>query len=214
MDAMTFQSKINEHMKLHSGLEQKRDYLGISAIGRCPRQVVREFLYGKGEMSLQAHQICYAGYLFEADVMERLREMEIAKAPPPSPSPFSTNENGEGSIEVIAPFDARLRGHVDGETIDGDLLEIKSLKVLKFEKVKSTHMALTEHFAQVQLYMKYGPWKKCWIVYVCRETLEHYVVKVNYLHTQAVKYELKAQRMLAFIDQGMLPECECRYCKE
>jgi hypothetical protein len=62
--------------------------------------------------------------------------------------------------------------------------------------------------------MKYGPWKKCWIVYVSRETMEHHVVKVQYLHTSAVRYELKARRLLAFIDEEILPECECRYCKE
>lgn len=211
MNVAIFQSKIDEHLILHSGLEQKRDYLGISAIGKCPRQVVRQYLHGKGEMSLQDHQMCYAGYLFERDVMMRLREIGVAKTPIPGPSP----ETGEGSpLEVVAPFDQRLRGHVDGETVDGDLLEIKSLKRTKFEKVKSTHLALTEHFAQVQLYMKYGRWPTCWIVYVGRETLEHLVIKINYLHTQGVKYELKAQSMLAHIDGGTLPECECRYCKE
>lgn len=200
MDAVTFQFMIDEHLKQHSGLDLKRDYLGISAIGKCPRQVVREYLHGKGEVTLQAHQMCYAGYLFERDVMARLVEMGVAKA--------------TTSIEVIAHFDPRLRGHVDGETVDGDLLEIKSVNRLKFDKVKTTHLALNEHFAQVQLYLKYGRWEKCWIIYVCRETMEHHVVKVSYLYTQGVKYELKAQRMLAFIDQGMLPQCECRYCKD
>src|SRR5689334_6852029 len=205
MDATMFQSKIEEHLKEHSGLDAKRDYLGISAIGKCPRQVVREYLFGKGELSLQAHQMCYVGYLFEQDVMRRLWEIGVARI---------AALEGEQQVEVVAAFDARLRGHVDGETVDGDLLEIKSVKRSKFEKVKQTHMALTEHFAQVQLYMKYGPWKTCWIVYVDRESLEHQVVKVNYLHTSAIKYEIKAQRMLAFIDQGMLPECECRWCKD
>jgi len=211
MDTVTFQDKIDEHLRTHSGLEAKRDYLGISAIGKCPRQVVREYLHGKSELTLQAHQMCYAGYLFEQDVMRRLVEMGVA-APPPTPPHLGTD--GEGSqIEVVANFDNRLRGHVDGETVDGELLEIKSVNRLKFDKVKATHMALTEHFAQVQLYMKYGPWKKCWVVYVCRETMEHHVVKVTYLHTQGIKFEMKAQRILAHIDSGILPRCECQYCK-
>jgi len=205
MDTMTFQNKIDEHLRTHSGLEVKRDYLGISAIGKCSRQVVREFLRGKSELTLQAHQMCYAGYLFEQDVMRRLWEIGVARI---------AALEGEQQMEVVSNFDPRLRGHVDGETVDGELLEIKSVTRVKFDKIKQTHMALTEHFAQVQLYLKYGPWKRCWIVYVCRETMEHYVVKVNYLHTQAIKYELKAQRLLAHIDSGILPECECRYCKE
>jgi hypothetical protein len=204
---MTLQGKIDKHLKEHSGLEPRRDYLGISAIGRCPRQVVREFLYGKGpkDLTLKAHLNCYAGYLFERDVLRRLYEIGVANIPA---------LEGQQQLEVVADFDARLRGHVDGETVDGDLLEIKSTTKEKFSRVKATHMALTEHFAQVQLYMKYGPWKKCWIVYVCRETLEHHVVKVTYLHTQAIKYEMKAARLLAFIDQEMLPACECRFCKD
>jgi hypothetical protein len=55
MDITTIQHKIDEHLIAHSGLEPKRDYLGISQIGRCPRQVVRDYLYGKGELTLQAH---------------------------------------------------------------------------------------------------------------------------------------------------------------
>jgi len=205
MDIQTFQRRIEEHLVQHSGLEPKRDYLGISAIGKCPRQVVRDFLYGKGELSLQAHQMCYAGYLFEHDVMRRLSDIGVANVPA---------LEGTHQTELVADFDPRLRGHVDGETIDGDLLEIKSVNRRKFDEVKQTHLALTEHFARIQPYMKYGPWKVCWIVYVCRETLEHFVVKVSYLHTQAIKYELKAQRILAFIDNEMLPPCECRWCKD
>jgi hypothetical protein len=205
MDTMTFQNKIDEHLKEHSGLDQHRDYLGISAIGKCPRQVVRDYLYGKKDLTMQAHQMCYAGYLFERDVMQRLYEIGVANIPA---------LEGQQQTEVVAAFDQRLRGHVDGETVDGDLLEIKSVTRAKFEKVKATHMALTEHFAQVQLYMKYGPWKKCWIVYVCRETMEHHVTKVSYLHTQGIKYEMKAQRLLAHIDSRILPQCECQYCRE
>lgn len=202
MDAMTFQNKIEEHLRLNSGLDLKRDYLGMSAIGKCPREIVREYLHGKSNVNLRAHQAAHVGYLIEDDVISRLWEMGIARM------------LEDSQKEVVASFDPRLRGHVDGETVDGDLLEIKTVTVAKFEKVKSSHLALTEHFAQVQLYMKYGRWQRCWVIYVCRDTFEHYVVKVNYLHTQGLKYEFKAQRILAHIDSGILPECECRYCRD
>ena len=202
MDTTTLQNKIDEHMAKVSGLDMKRDYLGMSAIGKCSRQVVREYLHGKTEITLRDHQMCYGGYLFEADLRNRLADMG-----------FKVSRVGD---EVMADFDSRLRGHIDGEIFifNADLLEIKSLKRVKFEKVKQTHMALSDHFAQVQLYMKYGHWQRCWIVYVDRESLEHHVVKVPYLHTQAIKFEMKAKRMLAHIDAGTLPECECRRCKD
>ena len=143
MDTTTFQDKIDEHLRAHSGLDQKRDYLGISAIGKCPRRVVREYLHGKSEITQRDHQMCYGGYLFEADLRNRLGDMG-----------FQVEKAG---FEVVAPFDPRLRGHIDGELFGVDLLECKSLKRSKFEGVKQTHMPLNEHFAQVQLYMKYGP---------------------------------------------------------
>jgi hypothetical protein len=200
MDTTTMVAAINNHLSKVSGLDVKRDYLGMSAIGKCPRQVVRDYLYGKQEITLQAHQMCYGGNLFEADLRNRLNDLG-----------FKVTKVG---FEVVADFDPRLRGHIDGELFDRDLLEAKSVTRAKFEKIRQTHMALTEHFAQVQLYLKYGPWERCWLVYVCRETLEHEVIKVNYLHTQAIKYELKASRILAHIDARTMPECECRWCKE
>lgn len=200
MDPTTFQNRIDEHLAKVSGLDVKRAYLGMSSIGKCPRQVVREYVGGKSVVTLRDHQMCYGGYLFEADLRNRLNDMG-----------FQVEKVG---AEIVAPFDERLRGHIDGELFNTDLLECKSLKRSKFEKIKQTHMALPEHFAQVQLYMKYGHWNRCWIVYVERESLEHHVVKVGYLHTQAIKFELKAQRMLAHIDAGTLPECECRHCKD
>lgn len=205
MNTTLLQEAIDHYFVEHSGLEEKRDYLGISSIGRCSRQTVREYLQGKSELTLRDHQMCYAGYLFERDAMRRLVDMGVATVPA---------LEGQQQTEVVADFDDRLRGHVDGETVDGELLEIKSVNRAKFEKVKTTHMPLNEHHAQVQLYMKYGPWKTCWVVYVYRETLEHHVVKVSYLHTQAIKFELKAKRLLAFIDNEMWPACECGYCKE
>jgi hypothetical protein len=203
MDPTTFQNTIDEHMAKVSGLDVKREYLGISAIGKCSRQVVREYLHGKSGISMRDHRMCYGGYMFEADLRNRLADMG-----------FKITKVG---FEVVADFDSRLRGHIDGEiafSFQSDLLEVKSLKRSKFENVKQTHMPLPEHFAQVQLYMKYGSWNRCWIVYMDRESLEHQVVKVGYLHTQAIKFEMKAQRMLAHIDSGTLPECECRRCKD
>lgn len=200
MDTTTFQNKIDEHLATVSGLDVKRDYLGISSIGKCPRQVVREYLQGKSQITQRDHQMCYGGYLFEADLRNRLDAMgfKVAKV----------------GFEVVAPFDSRLRGHIDGEIFGVDLLEVKSLKRSKFEKVKQTHMPLFEHHVQVQLYMTYGRWQRCWFVYMDRESLEHHVVKVGYLHTQALKFEGKARMMLAHIDSETLPACECRYCKD
>lgn len=192
--------RITTHIARVSGLDQHREYLGISKISQCPRAAVLEFRNGITETG-EAHRMCYAGYEQERAVMQLLYNAGVAINSFPM------------SKEVVAPFDSRLRGHIDGETVDGDLLEIKSVSRFKFDKIRKDHHAKFEHFVQVQLYMRYGGWKKSFIVYRCRETYEHVVVEVPYNEGQAEKFEQKARKMLAYIDEGSLPPCECGRCK-
>lgn len=198
MDAVVLERKVNEYLAQNSGLDQKRAYLGISKIADCPRKVIDEFLNGV-TVTEESHRMCFAGYEQERMVMQMLVAMNVAR-------PYLH--------EVVAPFDSRLRGHVDGVTVDGDLLEIKSVSLRKFEQVTQTHQALRKHFVQVQLYMRYGGWNRAWVVYRSRETYQHAIVRVPYMPGTAEKYELKAKRLLAFIDSKVMPECECGHCKE
>lgn len=191
-----FEDSINQHLRKHSGLEVLRPYLGISQVAQCPRLAYMSFMSGN-EPSDYNHRMCYAGYLFERDVLQRMREMRLATL---------------DRREVVAEFDDRLRGHIDGLTTWGDLLEIKSMTRSKFDLVHQQNRALHEHNDQVQLYMRYGGWRFAWVVYVCRETFEHKVVRVRYDAGRAQKLEAKARGILAAIDRGEKPECECGYC--
>jgi hypothetical protein len=195
-----FEAKIMQYLRLHSGLEVRRSYLGISQVVKCPRLAYRGFTEGT-DLDDYHHRMCYAGYLFERDVLQRMREMRIAVLP------------GLNRREVVAPDDDRLRGHIDGLTAWGDLLEIKSVTTSKFALVCQQDRALHEHNDQVQLYMRYGGWKFCWMVYVCRETLEHKVIRVRYDEVKAKILEQKALLILAAIDRGEMPKCECGYCE-
>ncbi len=191
------ETKIDSHVRLHSGLET-RHYLGMSQVAHCIREAYDGFMDGGIEdRSDFAHRMCYVGYLFEQDTLRRLREMRIAT--------FNRRE-------LVSDFDDRLRGHIDGETVWGDLLEIKSVTRSKFELVCKDSRALHEHNDQVQLYMRYGGWKFAWIVYVCRENFEHKVIRVRYDEVRALRLEEKARRILAAIDARQRPECECGYC--
>jgi hypothetical protein len=193
------ETKIDQHLRLHSGLEPHRAYLGISQVARCPRLAYRSYLEGVDTGSDYAHRMCYAGYLYEKDVLQRLREMRIA----------TLNRR-----EVVAKVDDRLRGHIDGVTTWGDLLEIKSVTTSKFDLVSSQARALHEHNDQVQLYMRYGGYKFCWLIYVCRESFEHKVIRVRYDEAKGVALEQKALRILEAIDQRKMPKCECGYCED
>lgn len=195
MKAERMQYLINSYMQEYSGLDQHRDYLGISKVALCPKQAILEYRNGVGQPSEFAHRMCYAGYEQEAEIMKIMLGANISKE-------LKSNE-------VVAPFDSRLRGHVDGETVDGELLEIKSVSTHKYQAVSGRNWALRNHFIQVQLYMRYGPWKNCFIVYRCRETYEHHVVHVQYSERQAFQFENKAKLLLAHIDADTIPACDC-----
>lgn len=189
--------RIDGHVRLHSGLEQ-RSYLGMSVVAQCARKAYDNFVDGPttGNDDFR-HRMCYVGYLFEADVLHRLREMKIAVL---------------DRREVVAGFDDRLRGHIDGVTTWGDLLEIKSVSTHKFELVCQQGRALHEHYDQVQLYMRFGGWRYAWMVYVCRETFAHKVIKVARHERRGEELEAKARSILAAIDRRERPQCECGYC--
>jgi hypothetical protein len=198
MDDLRFEVEIMNHLRTVSGLEEKRGYVGISNIGKCPRRAYLDLTQGQ-RMSDDGHRMCYAGYLFERDALARLAAAELAR-------PTS-------SWEVIAPWDARVRGHTDANTSWGDLLEIKSVTKFKFDMLLEKSRPLHEHIDQVQLYMRYGSWRRAWILYVCRETFEHRVFEVRYDDRLAEKLEEKLKALVRAVDEKKAPMCECRRCK-
>jgi len=192
------EDKMQVHIRLHSGLEPNRSYLGMSQVAKCARQAYDRFVNGADTSDFH-HRMCYVGYMYEQDVLRRLREMNIARL---------------DRRELVASFDDRLRGHIDGITFWNDLLEIKSVTASKFELVDKQARVLHEHNDQVQLYMRYGSWNYTWVVYVNRETFEHRVIRVRYDEHKAIELENKARQILRAIDARERPKCECGYCEE
>lgn len=197
MNSISISNALTQQIAIRSGLDRHRDYLGISKVGDCPRQAVREFFNGV-TVTTDAHRMCFAGYEQETSIIELLAQQNIAWA-------FGQ--------EVVAPFDSRLRGHIDALTGDGDLIEIKSVSTDKFNIVNQLREPLRKHYIQVQLYMRYGRWQRTHVIYRCRETYEHIVLCVAYSDSKAAKYEQKAKLMLDAIDRHELPACECRRCR-
>ena len=198
MDGQTFEQEIMVDLRAASGLEQKRGYIGMSNVGKCPRQAYNDLVNGR-QMTDEGHRLCYAGYLFERDALARLVRMEFARP--------------DAVRELVAPFDERVRGHNDGETFWGDLLEIKSVSMRRWRLVVDNNRPLFEHADQVQLYMRYGGWKMAWIIYICRETLEHKVVSIGYDEQRAEMLEYKMKAIVRMIDRKTPPKCNCGRCK-
>lgn len=199
MDAITVKHRISDHLLHASGFETGRKYLGMSRITECPARLYRECLNGRAhELNEAAARRCYRGYLFEHDAHTRLEAAGIYLP-------------GSGK-EVRADFDERFRGHTDGETTEGDLLEIKSVADRIFEGVQRTRRALDGHIAQVQMYLRYGGYGHGLIVYIDTETFQHYVADVWPNRAEQERWIEKAGQVLAGIDAGQPPKCSCGRC--
>ena len=189
-------NKINDHIIKNSGWEPTRNYLSISHISGCPRRAVFEYKNGF-KVEEGTHRMCYAGYEQEKSVKDILIQTGIIQ---------------RVNVEVVAPFDERLRGHLDGANVEA-VIEIKSVSSRKWEKLQREGRAFYEHFVQCQLYMRYGGWRKAFVVYRNRETYEHKTVEILYNASKAQEFELKAKIILDAIDGGELPDCTCGRCE-
>ena len=199
MDAVLAKRSSAAWLLKNSQFEPDRKYLGMSGISKCPLRLFREcFLGRRAEINEQTARNCYRGYLFEWDAHERLAAAGIYRP-------------GSEKL-VVAPFDGRFRGHTDGETVDGDLLEIKSTNSEIFARIIHTHRPAPEHFDQVQMYMRYGPYRHALIAYINTETFSEFFAEVNPSPDHQAVLEAKARSILTAIDGGDQPACTCGRC--
>jgi hypothetical protein len=186
---------IDEYIKKNSNFDPHRNYLGISKIAGCPRRAYDEYMTGS-PVNESTYRYCFAGYEQERSVLQSLASLL-------NPAPF----------EIVAPFDIRLRGHVDAVTKSNELVEVKSVSVRKFETIRIGQRAMRDHYIQCQLYMRYGGFGSAFIIYRCRETYEHLVIPIKYNEHIAEQNEEAAKRILAAIDSQTPPSCTCGRCK-
>lgn len=189
------EEQINEYIVAHSGFEKTRAYLSVSHLTECPRRVVREFREGF-RIDEHTQRMCYAGYEQEDNLRELLIGLGLID---------------QVNVEVVAPFDERLKGHMDGVG-HNYVIELKSVSTIAWGKILKKGKPSYKHFAQVQMYMRYSGLHSALVIYRNRETYEHKVFEVGYNEALAAKMEGKARMILAAIDNRTLPECECGHC--
>lgn len=175
---------------------ERRSYLGMSQIYRCPRVLYMSMVNGRVRPGLGGRRLCHEGLVHEADVIARLAAAGI-------------EVSGQGH-EVVAGFDPRFRGHVDG-LIDGEVLEIKSVSQALFD-AEVRRRALPPHVWQVQAYLRYGGWDWGQLVYKARDSGRVWVHAVRVDMLIGAQIEEKARRVLAAVDRGEPPACECGRC--
>lgn len=198
MKELNLTEKVEAYIQANSGYDTKRSYLGMSGINRCPRRLYDDF-FRPSEPTAETYRNCYLGYLWEDEAKTILEGAGVYKP--------------DSERELIAPFDKRFVGHTDGETTDGRLLEIKSVNARGLERVKQDGRVKSDHFAQVQTYMRYGGYSHSLVALVCRDPLEFHFINVACVQSVGERLEEKAKKVLAAIDARAAPVCTCNYCR-
>lgn len=179
---------------------QPRSYLGMSHIADCPRSLYRFMKNGSRPPSLTTARYCHEGLLHEADIIDRMRIAGVVVE--------------DCQRELVAPFDERFRGHIDGAI--GDLLiEIKSISANdRLDRIKRDG-PMPAHLWQVQAYMRYGGYDLAYVVYKVRATGSLWIVPVPIEHSIGRRIESQAQRILDAVDgRGPVPDCTCGRCSQ
>ena len=193
----SFTQTVTDYIHAHSGLETRRPYVGFSGAGKCPRRVYRDY-FGGVDISDVSQRMCYAGYMFEREARNILEGCGMVR-------PGSQRK-------IVSDFSENFHGHTDGETVWGDLLEIKSVTENKFSDICRKEKALFEHFRQVQLYMHYGGYKRCWFFYISRETFQNKIIMAHYSQRVALEGIAWGKAMLEAVETMTEPACVCGRC--
>jgi len=194
MDALELKKVLLEAVA--NDWDDGRQYLGMSMIGQCPRKLYYDLVEGRRQPGVQGVLYCHEGYVHERDVRARLEQMGV--------------EVEEVGKELVA-FGGRVQGHIDG-MVGGVLLEVKSVDAHGLENVRDMG-AKARHFDQVQAYMHWGGYERALVVYKERESGELWVCEVVRNAEVGQKLEGKAREILAAVDAGEPPECECGHCR-
>jgi hypothetical protein len=196
MDNVTLQKILDESAK--DRFEPDRRYLGMSAIGGCPLRLWREMTYGRETPDAQGMRYFNEGYLHEGDVVARLVKAGV--------------KIGSRQARLVAPFDERFAGHIDG-SLDGKLIEIKSVNEGRFTQVEIGGKPLREHAAQCQIYMRYGGYAAALVIYKERYKGRICVVELARDEAEGERLERKAKEILHLVDTGVEPACTCGWCR-
>lgn len=202
MQAKDLKEKLLQLTYSMCGHEDGINYLGMSYIGACPRFALKKMTNGLPELGMAQAIKFYEGYLAERDMLARLDTLGLLL------------ETKKEDREVVASFDPRFAGHIDGILSNGDLLEIKSLYDDENCAQIMREGVPTLHRWQVQAYMRYHRmnFKRAQIIYKSRATGKIWVCTVDRNDNMGRMIELRAKSILKHKDENTTPDCECGRC--
>ena len=197
IDARSIHKRLLRFTCQNSGHEAARDYLGMSQIYREEDELVEMLASGTAwQPTARDHLRLYLGYLFEHDIKDRLIRAGLC-----SDEMLYPDDDGL----LVATFDPRFRGHIDGVFPSGDLLEIKSTHHDKLDRIRRDRRLPRSHYEQVQMYLFHGGFaeqgRSGFVVYVARDSGLLYVREVRPNDRVIEKLNEKAARVLRRVDR-------------
>lgn len=203
MRAAELQEMLTDRFRANSLHRLDRRYLGMSGVGLCVRDWYWSAVDPRPADILT--WFAWTGYMHEAAILKFLGGGKFHE------------------MELVAPWDERFQGHIDHQLDDGTLVEIKSVSWKRFVKMQERKKPRWKDRAQAQTYMRYGGFPHAILVYVPRDIppwawgegrqLPFWCVGVKKSERWADELDAKARRVLACMDRGEPPVCECGRCK-
>lgn len=201
MNPTQTETQLKTALVANGGHEEARDYLGMSSIGYCSRKIYNDLVNGKSDDEHRLDWYGFAGRMWEAALIRLLGHTPPAE-----------------QIEVVSKFNTRFRGHVDFVLPDGTLIECKSVDWGNFTKLYGGPKR--EHIDQVQMYLRHGGWQRALIIYAARDIVWREwngipirVFEILPDERRQNDLDAKAADLLARLDAGDPPPCECGWCR-
>ncbi len=191
MKAVELEKALTDWTVENSGYDEHRNYIGLSTIADCPKEIYRRF-FNETHASRELRLRTRFTYEIEANLIERLRALGLYR-----------------KAETISVYDGLVQGNPDGRILE-DLLEIKTIPLS--EHIPRDRLPARVYW-QCQAYMKYGSYPATLVIYLARETG---CFKVFDICPNAMRMEIidrKVQRLIQAVKTKTEPACECGRCK-
>lgn len=211
-DARLAKQELMQTVRQYSGLDQDRQYLGMSQIALCPRLQLNWLMNGKGEKSDQAHMRCLSGYMIEHEVL-RLLALASKIDWMWSELPRLARER-----EIVSKFDPLFKGHIDAKyKVGRTLVEVKSFDRDDFNSIIRTDAVRNyprKYVGQIQSMMRHSDFDEAMVYMVCRDPFQFWTVRIPRDDTLGAYYDERAKQILRAYRAGdpSMVNCECHRC--
>lgn len=176
----------------NSGYDEHRNYIGLSTIADCPREIYRRF-FSPTPADVRSRLKTRASYEIEENLKNRFRKMGVYR---------------EG--REISLYNGLVKGHTDGE-IWGRLLDIKTVPLE--EHLPADNNCPAKVFWQLQAYMLYGQWNSSIVLYFARDYGVHKFFYLRFSESFGERIENRLSRIIRAIETKSQPDCECGRCR-